>query len=242
MIFIPQRLGFFLWAVLGFCMAAGICGGEPAGAADATNASLAKQSPVRQIAPGIFEIGQVQVDAKERRLSIPATVNMVEGPIEYFLVSALGKLHESIFKTEAEPIHIQTAALLLMDQPPGTNGAPSPQKFNVSVELPEKIPGDLLIFDSVRKQPLTTGTWNYRGSRIVDGTFIAQRDGSILSIIADQDALAETGRVAADDDDRWRPAKDRLPPKGTPVRIILDFAKSAPAKERKSEIKENQSP
>src|SRR4051812_6510712 len=71
-------------------------------------------SAARQLGPGIYEIGLVRVDAIKRQLTLPAQVNMLEGPIEYVLVSAIGKLHESIFKTDAQPVHIHTAALLLL--------------------------------------------------------------------------------------------------------------------------------
>jgi hypothetical protein len=70
---------------------------------------------------------------------------------------------------------------------------------------------------------LSPGTWRYNGSRLAEGTFIAQRDGSIAAIIADPDALIESGRVSADDDENWRPRKAQLPPVGAPVRVTLTF-------------------
>src|SRR4051812_31412231 len=101
--------------------------------AAAAEPDAARSAPVREVAPGIYEIGKVRVEAKARSIKVPATVNMLEGPIEYVLVSAIGKLHESIFKTDAEPIHIQTAALLLLSQPPASN---KPVALRISVELP----------------------------------------------------------------------------------------------------------
>src|SRR5262245_13350222 len=91
---------------------------------------------VRQLDTNTFQIGAVRLDTKERSVIIPATVNMVEGPIEYLLVSSIGKLHESIFKTVAEPIHVHTAALLLLTGPVTTN---TPPRLRVSVQFnPEK--------------------------------------------------------------------------------------------------------
>src|SRR5205085_12155873 len=115
----------------------------------------------------------IRLDVKERRLTIPATVNMIEGPIEYVLVSAIGKLHESIFKTTAEPIPIQTAVLLLLKTPINTN--PPPQ-LRVSVELPsgKTVSAEDLIDNIMPGQRLRPGSWRYNGSRLVEGTFIAQ--------------------------------------------------------------------
>ncbi|HEV8544131.1 MAG TPA: YdjY domain-containing protein [Verrucomicrobiae bacterium] len=186
------------------------------------SASAAETNSVRQVGPGIYEIGLVRVDAIKRQLTIPTQVNMLEGPIEYVLVSAIGKLHESIFKTDAQPVHIHTAALLLLKEPIKTNEFP---KIRVSVELPsgKNASADSLILDVNRQKRLLDGDWQYLGSRMVEGTFIAQRDGSILSIIADPDSLMQTGRISADDDDRWRPAKTDLPPIGAPVKLTLQF-------------------
>jgi len=177
---------------------------------------------VRQIDANTFQVGAVRLELKERRLIIPAMVNMVEGPIEYVLVSAVGKLHESIFKTTAEPVHIQTAALLLLKSPMTSN---SPPQLRVSVELDgaKTLAAENLIDNTTPGVRLAPGLWRYNGSRLVDGTFIAQRDGSIVSIIADPDALIETGRVATDDDENWRPRKTGLPAIGSAVKVILSF-------------------
>jgi hypothetical protein len=177
---------------------------------------------IRQINANTLQIGEVRLETKEHRLIIPATVNMVEGPIEYVLVSAIGKLHESIFKTTAEPMHIQTAALLLMKAPGPTN---RPPLLRVKVELSpaEAFAAEELIENTKPEARLKPGNWRYNGSRVVDGTFIAQRDGSIIAIIADPDSLIESGRVPADDDENWRPRKANLPPVGTAVQMILSF-------------------
>ncbi len=177
---------------------------------------------VRQINADTWQIGLVRVESKKRRLVIPATVNMVEGLIEYVLVSSTGKRHESILQTLAEPIHIQTAALLLLRQPINTNDLP---QLRILVELRpgEIIPAERLIDNIVPGVKVPPGVWRFNGSRLVDGIFLAQRDGSIIAIMADPDALIETGRIAADNDDNWRPHTAGLPAVGGAVQIILSF-------------------
>lgn len=180
-----------------------------------------KTNLIQQIDANTLQIGAVRLEVKERRLWIPATVNMVEGPIEYLLVSSLGKMHESIFKTFAEPIHIQTAAMLLLKEPLLTN---HPPQVRISVQIDaRKISAESVIDNTIPDKRLPDGTWRYTGSRLVDGTFIAQRDGSIISIIADPDSIVQSGQVSAEDDENWRPRKTELPALGTPVKVALEF-------------------
>lgn len=186
-------------------------------------AALDKTNLVQQIDANTFQIGEVRLDKKERRLILPATVNMVEGQIEYILVSSIGKLHESIFKTTAEPIHVHTAAMLLAPKPASTN---TPLEISISVELPDgkNVPIEVVFENANPEKSLKPGVWRYQGSRLVEGTFIAQRDGSITAIISDPDSIAESGRVSAEDDENWRPKKSVLPPLGTAVKIFLNFS------------------
>src|SRR4029453_13709848 len=54
--------------------------------------------------------------------------------------------------------------------------------------------GEDLIFNTQTKSPMSRGNWVYNGSRIVGGTFLAQRDGSVVSIISYPDALIKNTR------------------------------------------------
>src|SRR5688500_4438128 len=85
----------------------------PALAQVETNGAATALSPLRKISEDIFQIGAVRLDKKTRTATFPAQVNMVAGNIEYLLVQASGKLHESILKPEAAPLHLHTAMLLL---------------------------------------------------------------------------------------------------------------------------------
>src|SRR2546421_11149342 len=80
--------------------------------------------PLKEVGPGLFEIGRVRVSKVEGTVTIPVEVNMREGAIEYLLVTTTGKTHESVFRTDAEPYHIQLAMLLLNAKGRGTNDFP----------------------------------------------------------------------------------------------------------------------
>jgi len=68
---------------------------------------------LKPVAPGVFELGLVTLNKPQRTVSFPATLNMDQGPVEYFLVAGFGKTHESVFRTEAAPYDIHLAMLLL---------------------------------------------------------------------------------------------------------------------------------
>jgi hypothetical protein len=70
---------------------------------------------------------------------------------------------------------------------------------------------------------MSRGDWVYNGSRVVEGTFLARRDGSLVAIISDPDALINNPRPGRDDDEIWRVNDKLTPPAGTPVQITIEL-------------------
>ena len=145
-------------------------------APSSTNAIL------RLVRPGVYEIGSVRLDKALREVSFPAEMNMDDGPIEYLLVHKGGKRHESILVTEAEPLHIQSALLLLgaksslsgAGSPPGaaTALAPAPPSPELESEGGIREPAALqLAGDSVRIELVWT-----------EGTSSVRRDGATFFV------------------------------------------------------------
>jgi hypothetical protein len=169
-------------------------------------------------------LGDVKIDARGRSISFPAQVNQRTGAVEYLLVHETGKVHESIFKTAVSAKEIHAAALLFST----TNKPPLKVKsMDVSWQADgkEKRLGVAdLILDKKKKGPLRETKWAYRGSRVVNGVFLAERDGSLIAIMADRDALVEQDTPDAADDQNWEPVTDRLPPLGTKVTVGIVFA------------------
>jgi hypothetical protein len=197
---------------------------------DATNA------PVRSLGPGLYAVGLVRLNSRTRTLTFPATVNLREETVEYALVHKTGKTHESIFRTDARPMDLQVALLLLglkarMTNSFGADGKSPPVGDKVWVEVgwtnqDERVscPIEDLVWDRTNRIPLRRGEWIYHGSNFSEGLFTAQRDGSILSIHIDPDALINNPRPGRENDDRYVPNTAKLPPIGTPVEITLRLA------------------
>ncbi len=230
-----QWLLFFAVVVLAFPSHAGpqpLQRTNPAAPATITNA------PIKKISENILEIGKVRLEKNERRISFPATVNMQEGIVEYLLVNTTGKVHESVLKTEAEPFHIHTA-MLLLGAKGGEVKTKTPQKnvsevagdnVNIFISCPttyagKTFPAEEWILEKQTKTNASRGFWAYNGSRLIEGNFLAQRDGSIISMIADPDALANNPRPGRDDDEMWLVNTNVVPAVNTSVTVTIQLEK-----------------
>lgn len=167
----------------------------------ATNPSL--NLPLKQIAPGVFQLGSVRLDKERKTIQFPASVNMTNGLIEYFVVTGTGKLHESLLKTDIDPAQIQVAMLFIGAKGAAADGTGTNitgDNFAIEVSwknggLEKRARAENFIFNGKTKSPMSREGWIYNGSKVIDGTFIAQRDGSIVSIISDSLALANCSQL-----------------------------------------------
>lgn len=196
-------------------------------------APLPPDARFKQVGPGLFQLGQIVLNSTERTLSFPAAVNMQEGLVEYLLVSSQGKLHESVLKTEVEPYHLHLGMLLLNAKgAPKAEKPPDPAKpmpgdpilITVSWEdngESRRVSGEDLVWDKQGEEPMEKGQWTYTGSRVIDGTFLAQRDRSIIAIIGDPDALVNNPRPRHELDENWRVNAKTCPPVDTPVKVVI---------------------
>ena len=187
----------------------------------------------KRVGPALLELGQVRLNPETRVITFPATVNLRDVNVEYLVVTREGKTHESLLRTEAEPLHLQLALLLLDAKGAGTNAFPKTQSpalpgEKLDLEVTWKTGGttktvraEELVLDLQAHVPAARGPWIYTGSRMREGAFAAQVDGSIISLITDPDALINNPRPGREDDDRWKPHTAVLPPLNTPVEVSI---------------------
>jgi hypothetical protein len=199
---------------------------------------------VQMIGPGLYRVGAVLVNRDERTVSFESQLNTNAGPMEYLLVHERGKVHESILKTSAEPFHIHTAMLLLGVAPStnsaGAEAASGPIEEPAAIKLPgrkievtvswtaagrrQDVPGGELVFNTQANGPLTNAAWVYNGSRMISGRYIAQIEGSIISLITDAGAQVNQTGPGHDNDQIWTASTNRLPRAGVPARVTLKLA------------------
>lgn len=209
---------------------------EAPGSSGAGGASISTNAPLKEISSGVYEIGLVRLDKAARTVSFPAVVNMQEGLMEYLIVASGGKLHESVLVTSAEPYHIHLAMLFL-----GAKGAPP---LTAEARVAEtQIKGEPItiwamwqqhgeakrlriesfILHTETKQPMSEGPWTYNGSWVFEGTFLAQRERSVVATITDHDALVNNPRPGRENDELWLANQERVPPPGTKVSVTFEL-------------------
>ncbi len=210
-------------------------------------AVTATNALVKEIAPGIFQIGGARLDQRLRTITFPAALNMDEGLIEYLIVHASGKTHESLLQTEVEPFQLQTAMLLLgakgaqakpLTNAPGGGPIKGAQLTSentkpirgepVNLEIRWQMAGaekvfhlEELVLDVKKEAPMSRGVFTFNGSRVWEGRFVAQTEGSIVSLITDEDALFNNPRPGREDDSNWQIISKLVPPRGTPVQVTI---------------------
>jgi hypothetical protein len=187
-----------------------------------------------------YRIGEITFDRARREVTIPATVNMDSGVVEYALVAESGKLHESLFSTKANPREIHLACLLL-GLPKEADDKPDDAGCDVKVNVSWDTNGPTVLHELANlvvtsdtpeapadAKPLPGGPWSYVSSKMGPGGFAAAAEGSVISLIHDPVALVVNPRESASRDDVHVANPNLIPRKGSPVRIILALPAPSP--------------
>jgi hypothetical protein len=207
-------------------------------------------TPPKEVAPGIFKIGAVQLDKNAGTVTFPAKVQMDDGLLEYLLVTPQGPVHESLFVSDAAPQDVHIAMLLLGAKGMAQQGAKAPGRIDAGyLAKAPKLTGDR-IFLSVKwtdkngKEQLTPperwivrkvftpkkpaknvpaedGPWLYTGSYFYENRFIAQADGTFAAMVTFPGALINNPRTGSNDDHIWFVKTEAAPPVGTPVEFTI---------------------
>lgn len=232
--------GWIIFATLPPSILPGAETNLPPGQPVLTAPTVATNPPVRELSAGRYQIGDVRFDRTTRAVEFPAAVNLRDGNIEYVIVHANGKTHESLLRTTASPTHVQLAFLLLGAKGAGTtNLPPDPSTMipgePVTIEMQwnsggvtNRVPVEDFVYDRKAEAAMRRGPFVYTGSRIREDGFAAEVDGSIVSLITDADALVNNARPGREDDDNWLVRTNALlslPPVHTPVEVTIRLGK-----------------
>ena len=198
---------------------------------------------VREVSPGIFEIGKVRLDQKALTISFPGKLNMQRGLLEYLLVNPKGSAHESLLATDVGASDIHFAMLLL-----GAKGgviiaeAPPPPQLDgryfhtaptltgdtvfITVKWKEKdveitVPVENWLYNETAKKAIEHGPWIYNGSMVYEGSFLAQAEGNLVALDTAPAALINNPCKNADNDQIWNVNEKVTPRVNTPVEIIF---------------------
>jgi hypothetical protein len=164
----------------------------------------------------------------------------VEAPLEFFCVVAGGPEHESVLRTHARPSHIHAALLMIGLQPgeplrysqaAGKWFPPHGPALRISVEYTDEhgrlvtVPANKLMRDIRTRKPMPSTSWVFTGSRIMpDGVYAADVTGYIVSIVNFDLTPIDIPQLASNANEtlEWQANLEALPPRGTPVSMILE--------------------
>lgn len=209
---------------------------------------LATPAPMREISPGVMELGKMRLDQNKRTLSFPAKVNMDNGALEYLLVTPHGSTHESLLVAEVQPNDVHFAMLLLGAQgagilAPAPDAKPPAQIDATYLQTAPKLKGDRVTLlvkwrqDGAEKtvpveswianlktaKPMAKGPWIYTGSMFSEERFQAQTEGVFAAVITNPSALINNPREGSDNDQIWTVNEKTVPRAETPVEFIIQL-------------------
>jgi hypothetical protein len=208
---------FILLMLLGIC-----CGG----------AGAQKSPSVEKITNSLYRVGAVLVDTQARTATCPGAINMDSGPIEYLAVAPNGKLHESLLRVDARPLHLQVALLLLGLEPKNVlkrqGDRATPQGAPVEIRIrwrnaqgeTKEVRAEEWISEMPGSKPMPNTAWVFTGSRILREGFEADLEKSLVAVWHDPAAILDNPLPGGANNAYMVNAK-RVPKRGTPVEILL---------------------
>jgi len=205
---------------------------------------------MREVSPGVYEIGQLRLDQKARTVSFPGILNMNDGNLEYLLVTNQGSTHESLLESDVAPSDVHFAMLLLGakgagkqsgDLPPGQidakylKAAPKLKGDDITIAVRWKngaaeksAPVEDWIINTETKKTMERGPWIYNGSMFNDGRFLAQLEGAHAALVTYPAALINNPRKGNDNDQIWIVNTKAVPAVSTPVEIVITLLSPDP--------------
>jgi hypothetical protein len=203
---------------------------------------------MREVSPGVFEIGKLRLDKGRNSVVFPGKINMAKDLVEYVLVTPDGPTHESLLVSDVPPGDLHFAMLLLGAKGAGLStptaaDAPSGQIDAKYLKSAPKLKGDNLLITGTwkdkqgtphtsrveewllnlqTKKPASPGPWIYTGSLFgADGGFLAQQLGMCISVVTNPSALINNPRKGSNSDLIWEVNEKTVPPVDTPVEITF---------------------
>jgi len=183
----------------------------------------------------------VDLDPVAKTLTMQGLVAIPAGALEFACVAEGGKTHESLFMLTAEPRGLN-AGLLALGLKPGTPGRfvpetgkpigpTGPKVFLHAVwtdkgkEVSHRL--EDLIIDLRTQKPLVHTGFTYVGSRYQRNTvtgkqfYAADVTRDLVSVWNSQNTILDLATPEAAWDDSYVANSEVMPPKGTPVRVVI---------------------
>lgn len=188
----------------------------------------------------------IKIFLKEKRVEISGSVCLdAGGPLEYLLVTTTGKTHESLFKANLEPKHLQIALLSIGcvggrkgPKYQGDSAQPTGTPLQILVRFKNSKgklitrPAEDFVYCNPTKTSMKNEAWVFTGSRFLKmpgddrEIFASSIEGSLIAIYHDPDAVIDNRDKFGDDDTAYTVNENLTPRADTPVTIIITPKKS----------------
>ncbi len=231
--------GLLLWLACQTANAGNAAAASPFAAAEAATPSSAaaaqaegKPTPAFEKMPdGNIKFGEFLLMPQAREIQFPARINMDRGPLEVLIATEIGRLHESVLRTEASPFQLQTLLYLLgLNNGPRLPNQAGQQGDLVDIFLEWRTPDDDTVarapveewvIDTRNGQTMARRGWVFVGSSVQDGVFIAETTGNLVLLFSIGDTILDTVDPDSDDDTLYIMNDKKQPGKDTAVTVII---------------------
>jgi hypothetical protein len=194
---------------------------------------IPKYPKIFQTSSGTYQLGPIEIDQAKRNFSFHAVCNQTSGLVEYALVHENGKTHESILRTKVSPNLIHATLLLLKENPQPDffayiekNSSKLMQMPAIQIFVEWEHNGSLhqalintMVLNQTDDRELSESAFVFTGSKVVEGTYLAEMDGSIIAIYHDSRATLNSRDIHSNSDDVWIANESKMPPKNLPVLV-----------------------
>jgi hypothetical protein len=185
------------------------------------------------------QIGPIAIWEKERRLEVPAVVNMDHGLVELLATDSNGKKHESVLVMSCKPALLHTACGVIGLNPGGGGkyqGDTTPiygDQIYIYVTWQSdngqtsRVRGEDLIWDQKHDRPMPHTHWVFTGSRTGKNrssgrtVFKGDQQGVLVATYYDPDAVINNPLPERTDDTVYCVNKKTVPLRGTKVNVIF---------------------
>lgn len=198
------------------------------------------QEKIVKLSENKYQIGLVTLDKSAGEISFEAETGTPESIIEFVLCTEKGKLHENLFTTKADPLHLNIALKLLGYKESKElfkiikDGTETEKYHQVSDDI--KKASRLNIFVTLGKETKHLNQWIYNkktektakelpyiycGSYLTEGKFEASQTGDIIAILTSRGCLANFSNEGRLDDSIWFPNPKLFPKEPTKVTLTI---------------------
>lgn len=192
---------------------------------------------VQRLDDNTYTLGNLRVNKQTREIEIPGWINMNQGALEYLAVTPTGKTHESLLALDVQPLHLQIALLLLgLDcgqnlEVQGDSALPAGDEVSIDISWVSKSGKTVkraateLVRDVKRQASMKKTAWVFTGSRIHEGYFLADEDGSIIAVYSDPIAILNNPLKGRGDDTSYEVNTKAVPATGTAITLRIKAGK-----------------